>query len=496
MERKARVNQLFLIFCISMSIWSFAYAFVYVSQENQYIWMKISAIGWCTFSSILLHVTLLFTENRIIYRRIPKLLIYAPSVLFFYMSVFLFGKESGPPLFIQEFFYVGDFIYHFTFLLTSIVLVAVWGYRAIDVRRKSQSKIIVVSAMFSFLLNLMMESIFPIVGIRFPLMGHLHCLILITGIYYAIHKYRLFEITPKLLIEEILQEMMDLVILVSTSGKIIKINDSTEKILGYSSNELLNQNITVIFEKTFIDKIFSPSSVPEIKRHSDVYCKAKDGVRIPISLSCSPIFDPDMNDILAFVLVGQDNRMIKRLEREIEEHKKAKEHIAYLANHDSLTGLPNRKYFCEILHEAINYAKCKQIGFAILFLDLDDLKKVNDTLGHDAGDQLLFEVAKRLKEHILETDIVARIGGDEFTLLLFGVDNEKMAKESAKKLLNSVSDPIEIYGLQINVNISIGASLFPENGDDPKLLIKQADSQMYLVKKSKKLSYAQNTGNI
>jgi diguanylate cyclase (GGDEF)-like protein/PAS domain S-box-containing protein len=473
-----------------MSIWSFAYAFVYVHGEDQSIWMKIAAIGWCTFSSFLLHLTLLFTENKILERNIVKVLIYIPSIIFFYISVFLFGKDTGPSVFVQQFFYKGDFIYNFSFLLGSIIMVIVWGYQSNNIRKKKQAKIIVVSALIPFFLNLFTQSVLPTLGIiSLPLMGHIYTLILFIGICYAIIKYRLFEISPKLLAEEILQDMMDLAVFVSENGKIVRINHFTETTLGYTCSELNKKHLSEIMESEIVDTILSKTSKTEMDRHSGVYCIGKNGERIPVTLTCSPIIDPHLNDILGYIIVGQDIRLIKRLENEIEEHKKAKDHISYLANHDSLTGLPNRKYFYEILNRAIYSAKSTDKGFAVMFLDLDDLKKVNDKLGHDAGDQLLYEVAQRIKDNMLDSGIAARIGGDEFTLLFFGIQDYQEANMLANRILELISSPAIIAEKMIHVNISIGFSIFPDDGADAELLIKKADSEMYTVKKRKKLSY-------
>lgn len=486
-ERKSRINQLFLAFCLSMSIWSFAYAFVYVTTEEQYIWMKISAIGWCTFSSFILHLVLMFTESKLLRKTITKILIYTPSVLFFYISVFLFWKDSKPSKIIENFFYIGDFFYHFSFLLASIILIIVWGNKSKDRRKQKQAKIIAISSLLPFLLNLITQTILPAFGIVIvPLMGHIFSLFLIIGIYYAMIKYRLFALTPKLLVEELLHEMMDIVVIVSKDGNIIRINNYTEKLLNYSIDELSGKYLDVIMQSEVAVEICSERYSKEIHRVSEVYCKKKDGTSVPVCLSCSSIIDPWMKDIIGFVIVGQDITMVKQLEKEIAEHKEAQKQIMYLAYHDSLTELPNRKYYYEMLNKAIDKATIFGEGFAVFFLDLDDLKQINDNFGHEAGDYVLCEVGKRAAANISGEDIVARIGGDEFTFLIFGINSSEDAQVSANKILDSVNKPMIICGEHFNIKASIGFSLFPYDGRDADLLIRKADCGMYAVKREKK----------
>lgn len=486
-ERKSKINRLFFAFCLSMAVWSFAYAFVYVTDENQYIWMKISAIGWCTFSSFILHLVLLFTENKIIKSAITKTLIYIPSAIFFYISVFLFWKDAKPPVLIEKFFYIGDFIYHFSFLLVSIIVVTIWGIKSENRRQRKQSRIIAVSSIIPFLLNLLTQTILPAFGMAIlPLMGHIYSLLMVIGVYYAMIKYRLFVITPKLLVEELLQEMMDIVVLVSAEGKIIRINNYTEKLLGYTFDELAGRDLDIILHEDIVDEICDVKNKVEIHRLSEVFCKKKDGSKIPVSLSSSPVIDPFMDDIISFVIVGQDISVVKRLEKEISDNKDAQKRILHLAYHDSLTGLPNRKYFYEVLNKAIDDENSEEKGFAVLFLDLDDLKYINDSFGHEAGDNVLCEVGKRMSGSISSTDIAARIGGDEFTLLMFGISDSHEAKIAAKNILDSVSKPVHICGKDITISASIGFSIFHHDGKDVDLLVKKADNEMYSEKRKKK----------
>jgi diguanylate cyclase (GGDEF)-like protein len=153
-----------------------------------------------------------------------------------------------------------------------------------------------------------------------------------------------------------------------------------------------------------------------------------------------------------------------------------------MAHHDLLTGLPNRLFFADRLRQAQALAKRQQQQCAVLFLDLDRFKIINDTLGHTVGDQLLQEVAKRLRHCVREVDTVARLGGDEFAIVLVNLHNEVEAGQVAAKILANLAKPVTIDTHELFITTSIGVSLYPLHGDETDLLIKRADVAMYQAK--------------
>ncbi len=156
--------------------------------------------------------------------------------------------------------------------------------------------------------------------------------------------------------------------------------------------------------------------------------------------------------------------------------------LSFLATHDQLTGLANRYLFYEHLTRSISIAKRQQSTFGLLFMDLDKFKDINDSLGHDIGDMLLIEVANRIREAVRVTDVVARIGGDEFTLLLDDTKNKKELALIAKKIQNAIEPMIKIRQHELFVTTSIGIAYFPECGLEPQTLMKSADIALYKAK--------------
>ncbi len=167
---------------------------------------------------------------------------------------------------------------------------------------------------------------------------------------------------------------------------------------------------------------------------------------------------------------------------DLSEQKATEEKIRHVAHHDALTGLPNRLHLQISLEQAIAAAHREKAEVALMFIDLDRFKIINDTLGHNVGDGLLVEVARRLKESVRDSDLVARLGGDEFVVALSGHDTANIAAHVAEKVLAQLSQPYQIEGHLLHSTPSIGISLYPHDGDDIDTLMKNADTAMYHAK--------------
>ncbi len=176
----------------------------------------------------------------------------------------------------------------------------------------------------------------------------------------------------------------------------------------------------------------------------------------------------------------------QRLLVQIEKAREVEQHLAY---HDVLTNLPNRLLFYDRVEQALVHSKRYKGLVAVLFLDLDGFKNINDRLGHSAGDSLLQEVASRLRRNMRESDTIARLGGDEFTILLKGVESADDVAKAAQKVVHLFSRPFHLGGVGITVTCSVGVSIFPFDGGDTESLVKKADFAMYRVKGANKNGY-------
>jgi diguanylate cyclase (GGDEF)-like protein/PAS domain S-box-containing protein len=195
-----------------------------------------------------------------------------------------------------------------------------------------------------------------------------------------------------------------------------------------------------------------------------------DGVQRFIRISGEPVFD-DGGTFLGYRGVGRDVTQAALAEQKVHE----------LACYDSLTGLPNRNMFFGELNRTIARARREHREFAVCFIDLDRFKAINDTLGHQAGDELLEAMADRLRTSLRESDVVARLGGDEFVVLLEGCTPADLGRV-ANKMLASIGEPLMLHGCTLDVTCSIGIGIFPADGDDAATLLKHADAAMYLAK--------------
>lgn len=190
-------------------------------------------------------------------------------------------------------------------------------------------------------------------------------------------------------------------------------------------------------------------------------------------------------EIIAMAIVFEGESVIQILLRDITSKKNYDAQLEFLAFHDPLTGLTNRRYFTTQINQAIENAEKKNHMLAVMYIDIDKFKRINDSLGHDVGDQLLKQFANRLKEHVREEDVLCRIGGDEFLILLNGLKDKKIALEIVSRLHKAFQVPYLIDNQRIVATSSIGIAMFPENGIDSKILISRSDAALYLAKEQR-----------
>ena len=189
-------------------------------------------------------------------------------------------------------------------------------------------------------------------------------------------------------------------------------------------------------------------------------------------------------------MLSINNRLKKMVEEKTRELEEQKNILAFYAHHDSLTTLPNRTLLIDRFNHAISLAKRQNSIVAVLFIDLDGFKGINDTYGHEAGDILLKSVAKKIQHVIRETDTVCRFGGDEFVVVLDSIEkNREYVVSVATRIIDSIAIPILDDGRTYGVTCSVGISIYPDNGETSELLLKNADRAMYEAKNNGKNRY-------
>ena len=271
-----------------------------------------------------------------------------------------------------------------------------------------------------------------------------------------------------------LRSIADAVITIDTRGRISFLNAVAEHLTGWSRGDAVGRELESVFR--VLDE--HPSRPPIVELVQDDLATAvegvlvtRDGRRITIEERRSPIRDTD-GAVHGHVLVFRD--VTAR-----HEHEEAMRRLAY---RDELTGLPNRTSLTDRLQLELAHARRNRESLALLYVDLDQFKEINDRFGHHAGDALLRSVADRLRGALRAGDTVARLGGDEFTVLLPGLSGPEEARRVGDKVLEALSGPVDFEGQDLASTASIGISLYPRDGDEVDTLLRRADKAMYRAK--------------
>ncbi len=265
------------------------------------------------------------------------------------------------------------------------------------------------------------------------------------------------------------------VIITAPDTTIISVNDAFTRVTGYTEEEALGKKPSML-RSGRQDKTFYAHMWQEIGQfgewQGEIWNRKKSGEEYLEWLSIAAVKD-EHGKLSHYIGIFSD----------ITSEKESEERLLYLAHYDQLTGLPNRILFNDRLTQALAQAKRGQMQVAVMFLDLDGFKSVNDTLGHAAGDELLRQVAQRLTNCLRATDSVARFGGDEFTIVLPAIEDRDDVLRVANKIIAEVARPYLLDGNEAAITTSIGICFYPGDGEDPSVLIHRADNAMYHAKR-------------
>jgi diguanylate cyclase (GGDEF)-like protein/PAS domain S-box-containing protein len=266
----------------------------------------------------------------------------------------------------------------------------------------------------------------------------------------------------------------DLIARSDATGHLLYASPAIETILGYAPAEVIGKSILAFVhpEDHDVVRVATESLAWTGPMTFSYRAKRRGGTEVWLETTTRAVLDPATRQVIEVVSVSRD----------VTERHHAEAQIEYQAYHDTLTGLPNRALFRDRLTVALAHARRTRTPVAVMFLDLDSFKLVNDTLGHSLGDELLKVVATRLKGVLREEDTIARMGGDEFTVLVANITSTDDAPVIAQKLLDTVAQPARVEGHELFVTTSLGIALYPNDGDSAESLLKNADNAMYRAK--------------
>ena len=522
-DSKNKLNILFSALCMNLAFWAFMFSLMNrsIDAKNASAFYLYSTFSWSTFYCLLLHyITILTGKECLLKKKLAYLIFYSPALLSIYLYVFypetsqnfvktnlgwvyIASKDKG---FVWTNFYN---VYYFIYMITVVFFLFKWLKNSKIIREQKQAKIILITTLITIVSGSVTDIVLPMFTIPFmPSIGIMLIMIPIFGIWYSIKKYKLMDLNPENFAIEVLKIMSEGLIIANHEGIIKDINTGALKLIGYEKNQLKDKLITTLFSDTIALPMLAYFSSYEIE------IIQSNNNKLPVLLSSSILKD-EWGDSLGIVCMFQDiseiklvqQKLIKSydeleikvvertselsksnidLEYEINVRIDMEEKIKKLAYYDYLTGLPNKRLFIDKLNQCILDAEQKGKALGVLFLDLDSFKRVNDTLGHAKGDELLKMVSTRLLSTVREIDTICRVGGDEFLILIQDLENENYIKEISEQILGIFKKSFIIDNNELYMSTSIGGAMYPIDGENVDMLIKNADIAMYKAKEKGK----------
>jgi len=374
----------------------------------------------------------------------------------------------------------------------SIIGINLLALAALWKRRDELANECVMALGFGVALSAVSELFFTMLGVidkdAANVIGHLYKVAAYLYLFHATFNEALRRPLDRLTVQnlrekQVLSAAPDGVLWVNQTGQILMVNPAMEAMSGYRAHELVGQNVDIFLPQHLRARHAASMRAFFIDPHAramgdmDLKLMRRDGLMLPVDISLGFWEDDDARHAIAYV-------------RDLTERKGFEESLRHRATHDELTGLPNRWLFRLQLDQALAHAKRGERRVAALFLDLDDFKNVNDSFGHAAGDQLLVQVASRLRGVLREDDTLARMGGDEFAILIADMDSAHEAVSVAEKLLAVLGQPYHLQNQDVLSGGSIGLAFYPDDTQESENLLRYADMAMYQAKQSGRGAYA------
>ncbi len=295
----------------------------------------------------------------------------------------------------------------------------------------------------------------------------------------------------------IIENSPDIIYMLDAEGRFTFVNERVEQVLGYARDEIIGRHFLelvppedhervawVINERRTGKRASQEVELRLVHKSSGFVTRSGSLHTVPVELNAMGVYGKGGSEGSGPFLGTYG------VIRDISARKRSEALINYQLNHDLLTGLPNRALFQDRLQQAISRARREKSGFALMFLDMDRFKAVNDSYGHLVGDALLQTVARIMRSYVRDSDTLARLGGDEFTLLLPQVEQVADAERIARKIIERFREPLDIEGHELFASFSIGIAMYPEHGTTEEALVRHADVAMYHVKKRSRRGHA------
>jgi diguanylate cyclase (GGDEF)-like protein/PAS domain S-box-containing protein len=486
-QPKSNINQASSLECFLLAIWSFAYTFFYVapSKEEAWFWMKVGSIGWIGFMGILIWFFLeLARHSWKKYRYEKIIIIFVAPVLLILGNLLLPQTSAAVDLILSKsglgWTYVNHpsnillwlyVIYIILGILVCTKIIREWLKKTRSTRfRKIATSILVVDGIL-IILGFLFDIIIPMVTDVIPPLTNILLLIFSFSYWFIVFKQGVFEKTALEASEFILDTISDALFVLDKKGVILHCNQAASDLLKYEIKDIVGRELVNFYRKGSYDSDNVNALIMEKKfTQKETELVDKDGKFLHVTYSAA-LAEDDIHGFMGIIVSFHDVTRQKKLEIKLYE----------LAHYDALTGLPNRRYFLDMLYAFEAVYKEKQENFALLYMDLDGFKKINDTCGHDKGDLLLIEVGQRLKDCIEDKDVVARIGGDEFVMLISNIKSNEEVMQRKTRIKEAFQREFMILNQGYLVGVSIGYILY-SNVKNAAEMMKESDQRMYIEK--------------
>ena len=519
------INLLFFIICLNLSTWSLVLAMMVLAKdaEGAVFYRRLLVVQWSTlYVEILFFIILLTNNEKYIDKLWKKILVTLPGVLSFIIYFFTpFSTENVQQInngwayliptdrgFVWNNFFN---IYYLSYMLIALILVHRWIRTTQFERERKQGKIIFRSFIYILVASSSIDILLPSLGIGLlPPVIVVISTIAIGSMAYAITVYQMISITPEGIMMDVYKNMNEGIIITDKDDTIISLNEGAQKILSCISYEKLGLDIKVLLKSG----INQPLIYEENFTGKELNYTVNENLTLSLLVSAFSQYD-QFEGRVGSVYTFQDISYIKKVQSELEDARlnleekiqlrtnelrssndqlyneilrriENESEIKKLAFSDQLTGLPNRRQFYKSLNNEIKDCKINNQKCAVLFMDLDGFKMINDTLGHDKGDELLVSVSKRVRHILKDEDLLCRVGGDEFLILISNINNTHTIEKICNKVIFSLQSPFVLGNNRVHVKSSIGIACYPEDGRHSDELVKHADIAMYKAKENGK----------
>ncbi|MEG0779189.1 MAG: diguanylate cyclase [Oscillospiraceae bacterium] len=492
-ERKGVLNISACAVLISLGWWSFCNSFFFAAAtpEQAWVWHKFSSIGWCGFVPLTAYYFLALTNHMQKWKAWWKqALFFAPAVVLLCKN--LFGKTTSLAQAILPSTSGWGWTYQNTvtsvWLWIYLLYVALYfgiafyllfqWYQSVEHRMKKDMAIrFILLDLLTILTGVVTDVILPLTTPVLPAMASLATALFFIGYFSTIYRYDVFNINLVISSDDILQTSSNPIFVLDERREILKYNRAAGSLLGYSKNELIGLDFTALTEES---PDWSPLTTGG--ELADVAAKihCRNGNTKDVLLAASVAQDR-WHSFLCTIVSCQDVSKQKKMQDELalerEKYKQLANDYQMLAYFDPLTGLPNRRHFFDTLSKYEARYQTEGLDFAVIFLDLDNFKRVNDLYGHRGGDDLLKVAATKLQSCAETDDFVARLGGDEFTVIL-PYTEPSCADRKMQRILDVFHQRVPFNGSLYEIGISAGYGVFSHIGDTAKLM-QYADEAMY-----------------